>query len=127
MINRGRPYVEIIIYFEALFNSQHTVTYYVAFSFGVLPATITVNSQYKKLVFVSDESVFGTEMYQACVVRLILHKSFCSKKIPGKFRALSLVLGPFKDVDRTEETERSALPPETITIDSCLQNNNCFL
>lgn len=73
----------------------------------------------------SDETVFGTEMYHAWVGRLILHNSFCSKKIPGKCRAVSLVLGPHKDIDRTQHTERSALPPDRPVIDSCLENNNC--
>ena len=73
----------------------------------------------------SDETVFGTEMYHAWVVRLILHNSVCSKKISGKYRALSLVLGPRKDADRTQHTERSALPPESSVIDTCLENNDC--
>jgi hypothetical protein len=73
----------------------------------------------------SDETVFVTEIYHAWVVRLILHNSVCSKKVPGKYLALSLVLGPHKDADRTQHTERSALPPERPITDSCLENNDC--
>jgi len=75
----------------------------------------------------SDETVYSTEMCHVWVIRLILYNNVCFKKIPGKYRALSLVSVPHKDIDRTQHTERSALSPEKQIIDSYLENNDSFL